>query len=105
MLARQQIRRRWISTVGLTLLIGIIGAIVLAAVAGARRTSTAFTRFTTTSHAATLEVLPPFAYIPTAAQLNAVRRVCDVESVAELRSYAVFVQGAPLTFGVASQMD
>ncbi len=37
MLARLELRRRWRSTVALALLVGAIGAIVLATAAGARR--------------------------------------------------------------------
>jgi hypothetical protein len=43
--ARAELRRRWVSTVVLVLLAGLAGGIVLASVAGARRTSTAMDRF------------------------------------------------------------
>ena len=40
MLARSELRRRWRSVVVLTLLVGFVGAVVLALVGGARRTDT-----------------------------------------------------------------
>jgi hypothetical protein len=43
--ARAELRRRWPSTLVLALVAGIAGGIVLASVAGARRTSTAMDRF------------------------------------------------------------
>jgi hypothetical protein len=43
--ARAEMRRRWASTLVLALLAGVAGGIVLASVAGARRTSTAMDRF------------------------------------------------------------
>ena len=45
MLAANDLRRRRGSTVAITLLIGIVGAVVIAAVAGARRSDTALSRF------------------------------------------------------------
>jgi len=45
MVSRVQLRRRWALTVSLILLVGIAGGVVLAAVAGARRTDTAMKRF------------------------------------------------------------
>jgi hypothetical protein len=45
MLARTQLRRRRVATVGLILLVGIAGGVVLTAIAGASRTDTAMDRF------------------------------------------------------------
>jgi hypothetical protein len=42
---RRQLRRRWAATVVLVVLVGIAGGVVLAAVAGARRTDSAMGRF------------------------------------------------------------
>jgi ABC-type lipoprotein release transport system permease subunit len=44
-------RRRWLAWVALTLAIGLAGAVVLTAAAGARRTATAFDRFLAQGHA------------------------------------------------------
>ena len=43
--ARTELRARWGSVIVLTLIVGIVGAVVLASIAGARRTSSAFDRF------------------------------------------------------------
>src|SRR5688572_10605354 len=54
--ARSELRRRRRADVLLALLIGITGAVVLTAAAGARRTDTAFERFLTWSRAADVQV-------------------------------------------------
>jgi hypothetical protein len=56
MLARADVRRRLTAVVVLALLVGISGGAVLAAVAGARRTSSAMDRFERESRTATFEV-------------------------------------------------
>jgi uncharacterized membrane protein YeaQ/YmgE (transglycosylase-associated protein family) len=50
MLAGSEIHRRLRSTIALALLVGIIGAIVLATAAGARRSGSALDRFKVYSH-------------------------------------------------------
>ncbi len=54
--ARAELRRRWRSTLVLALLAGLAGGIVLASVAGARRTSTAMDRFVEFNRPGTLFV-------------------------------------------------
>ena len=76
-LARSEMRRRWRSVVVLVLLVGVVGAIVLATAAGARRTGSALARFNSSSRAATVQLQVPNA---TAAQLRAFGRVPDVSS-------------------------
>ena len=49
--ARADLRSRWRAWMSLALLVGLIGAVVLAAAAGARRTQTAFGRFLAASRA------------------------------------------------------
>jgi len=77
-LAGSEIRRRWRSVIVLVLLVGAVGAIVLATAAGARRTSTALARFNSSSRAATVQL----QQVPsvTAAQLRALGRVPEVAS-------------------------
>ena len=48
---RADLRTRWVSWLAVALAIGLAGAIVLTAAAGARRTGTAFERFRAESHA------------------------------------------------------
>jgi ABC-type lipoprotein release transport system permease subunit len=54
--ARGEIRRRWRSALFLMLVVGIVGAAVLAPAAGARRTRTALSRFNADSHSSSLQV-------------------------------------------------
>ena len=55
---RAEFRTRWKSALALALVAGIAGAITLAAVAGARRTTTAFDRFRTVTNATDILVNP-----------------------------------------------
>src|SRR5438067_720845 len=45
MRARSELRARWLSITSLAVIAGVIGGIVIAAAAGARRTDTAYSRF------------------------------------------------------------
>ena len=71
MLARCEIRRRWRSTVAITLLLGAVGAVVLATAAGARRSDTALERFNAFSRSSSFEIS---VGTPSAQQLLAFRR-------------------------------
>ncbi len=55
---RAEFRTRWKSALALALVAGIAGAITIAAVAGARRTATAFDRFRTATNASDILVNP-----------------------------------------------
>ena len=55
---RADLRLRWRATLGLVLLLGLIGGVVLTAAAGARRTDTAYPRLLRWSHAASVLVVP-----------------------------------------------
>ena len=56
---RAELRRRWGSVIVLTLLVGLVAAVVLASLAGARRTSSAFTRFQAETLAPDLTIFIP----------------------------------------------
>ena len=86
MLARGELRRQWKSVVALTLLVGFVGAVVLASVAGARRTATSLRRFEEYSREADVTV---FGGDVTPAQLDALRATRNVVAVAELRQLAL----------------
>jgi hypothetical protein len=86
LLAGSEMRRRWRSLVALTLLVGIIGAIVLATVAGARRSSTALARFNADSRSADVEL---FIAPPRAADLERFRRTPQIASMALLQAYQI----------------
>jgi ABC-type lipoprotein release transport system permease subunit len=53
---RADLRTRWVSWLAVALAIGLAGAVVLTAAAGARRTGTAFARFRAASHAEDLYI-------------------------------------------------
>jgi hypothetical protein len=101
MLAGRDLRRRWRSVVALALLVGVAGGVVLAAVAGARRTSSALTRFEATSRSATEQVITGFG-TPTPQQLRAVERLPGVESVAVIEGFAIRLPDAPQLSPVAA---
>jgi len=90
MLAASDIRRRWRSVVALTLLVGAVGAIVLATAAGARRSDTALARFNTYSRSSDLEIS---IGIPTAAELASFRRSPGVAAFAYIHAYSLVIEG------------
>jgi len=99
--ARSEMRHRWLGAVVLIVLVGIVGGAFLASAAGARRTSSAITRFESSTDAATLEFTVRNAVTP--AQLAQLERVPGVAKVGLLRALAVyntdagFIQaGAPI---------
>src|SRR5687767_10061800 len=73
--ARRELIRRRRSAVALALLIGLCGAVVLAAAAGARRTGSAFDRFVEASNSADVQL-----------QYASDQRI-DAEILARLRSH------------------
>jgi putative ABC transport system permease protein len=108
MVAGGEIRRHWRSVIALTLLVGAVGALVLATAAGARRTASALARFDTATRVDDAELLGAFQYTPTPAQLRALRRVRDVSAVAVLRFYAVAPVHVPpnvLSSGMPAAVD
>ena len=100
MLARSELRRRWRSVVVLTLLVGFVGAVVLALTGAARRTDTALKRFEARSAASTLEIDVGDA---TPSQLDELRRVRGVSAVAAL--YQMTLVNDALFLPVAAQLD
>lgn len=54
--ARAELRGRWRATLALTVLVGLVGGVVMAATAGARRTASAFDRFLEATDAAHVAV-------------------------------------------------
>jgi hypothetical protein len=86
MLSANELRRRWVSTLAITLLIGIVGAIVIAAGAGARRTHTALRRFNDESRSANVEIE---VGTPTAQQLGAFERAIGSASLGRIHAYGM----------------
>jgi len=84
-LASHQIRARWRSTIAIALLVGLVGAIVLATAAGARRSDTALERFNAESLSSHLELS---VGAPTSEQLEEFRATPGIVALAQLRAYA-----------------
>ena len=102
MLAGFELRRRWRRVVLLAILVGIVGALVLSTMAGARRTRSALDRFNASSRSAELEVT---VGDPTAAQLEAFGRVKGVAAFAPLQGIALLVPSASELSAVAVALD
>src|SRR5258706_8408396 len=102
MMAALEIRRRGRRVVVLTLLVGVVGAVVLSSVAGARRSASALARFNASSRSANLELTVGH---PTAAQLRAFGDVEGVESFARLNTTAIRFPGAPELQEVGAALD
>jgi hypothetical protein len=91
-LTRSEFRRRWRSALAIALLVGFVGAVVLASAAGAHRSATALRRFIAYSRTSDAEM---DLTDPTPAQLRAFRRVPEVADFAVLHAYALIPRGRP----------
>jgi FtsX-like permease family len=90
LLAGLELRRRWRATLAIVLLIGVVGAIVLATAAGARRSTTALERFNDFSRSSDVEIS---VGRPTARQLDQFRHSPGVGPLAVLRGYSLAPDG------------
>ena len=89
--ARSQLRRRWGSVIVLTIIVGFTGTVVLASLAGARRTSTAMDRFRDETLAPDLTVfLPPVDD----ATIDGLRGLPGVEAMGVGRQLTASIEGA-----------
>ncbi len=86
------IRRRWRSLAGIALLLGIVGGTSLFALAGARRTQSAYPRFLRSSNPSTMAV--DLGGRPAADLPAALRRVAQFPEVLSARAYTGFYVGA-----------
>ena len=105
MLARSELRRRWRSVLVLTLLVAFSGAVVVALVAGARRTESSLARFEDASRSADVEF---DAGDVTPAQVDELRRVPGVAAVAELQQLTLISRTGPFQnqfLPTAAQID
>ena len=101
LVAGWDLRRRGRRVVFLVVLVGVVGACVLATVAGARRSSTALTRFKASSRSADLEL----AAAPTARQVARLRRLPGVAAVAALPAYGLVISSAPEFQSIGAATD
>jgi hypothetical protein len=102
MLASIDLRRRWGSALVLALLTGVVGAVVLASVAGARRTASSLERFEEESRAAHLEVNVGDA---SAEQIERLRAHPAVEGIGVLRQVALFTANEHVFLPSAGPVD
>jgi ABC-type antimicrobial peptide transport system permease subunit len=108
MYATPWLRRRWVSILLLTLLVGLIGAVVLTAFAGARRTASSFQRLHDETLAADLTVFIPHV---DEHDLRVLRALPGVEAMARAKQLTSFVNGGfasvggPLDAGVGRTVD
>jgi hypothetical protein len=95
--ARAELRRRWRATVLLALLVGLAGGVVLAAVAGSRRTSSAMDRFMAYSR-------PLSVYVqgPDPAAVERLPQVADLDQAAYMGLAPSTPSGAPDTAALGS---
>ena len=84
--ARVDMRRRWLSGVVLALLIGLVSAVVLTGVAGARRTSSSYERFLVASRVSDVDVFPGEV---TPQQVREFAKARYIETVATLQTLQV----------------
>ena len=96
---RAELRRRWGSVVVLTLLVGLVAAVVLASIAGARRTSSAFARFEQETLAPDLTIFVPDVDDATVDGLRSVR---GVEAIGVGRQFTALVDGDFAAMGGAA---
>ena len=89
MVRHAEVRRRWASILGLMLLVGVIGAVVLSGVAGARRSASALERFEEASRKADVEISVGDV---TPEQVDAFRHARGVAAVAELRHLTMYLE-------------
>jgi hypothetical protein len=93
LIAGVDIRRRWPTIVVLALIVGLVGAVALAIVAGARRTSASLGAFEQQSRSADVEL--NVIGQPTRTQLGRLRSAHGVEAIGALRAYGVVLPGDP----------
>jgi hypothetical protein len=107
LLAASEIRRRWRSTIAIALLVGIVGAVVFATAAGARRSATALDRFNAEVRTSSLEVN---IGVGSDAKVAQFARTPGIKALAHLRAYAFDFAGAkeltvPDALAIAAPLD
>ncbi len=103
LLLRTELRRRWHGVVLLTVLVGVVGAVVLATAAGAQRSDQALDRFEVWSHSSDIEFLIGGALTP--GQVAAIRHAPGVRAMARLTAPGIFIDKAPQLTAIAAPVD
>jgi hypothetical protein len=94
--AASRARRTWLGLVALTLLVGFVGAVVLTAAAGARRTDSAFDRMKDETHAAVLRI---FGHGISDADVATLRALPGVQGIGLARQFTAEVDGQFISLG------
>lgn len=102
--ARNEIARRWKALVALGVLAGLVGGLALAAVAGARRTSTAYERFREATGRSDAIVFATLIGVIDA-DYTPVRNLPEVEDAGEFTLAPVRVEGYPTLSQLAPNDD
>jgi hypothetical protein len=111
MVARSELRRHWRGTVVVMLLVGLVGAVTLTALAGARRSSSSLRRFNDLARSSNIQVQVG-SYTP--AQLAALRRTPGVEGVGAVDllfvgaadpAFQHLLIGAPVDAALGTEVD
>jgi predicted lysophospholipase L1 biosynthesis ABC-type transport system permease subunit len=96
MCATASMRKRWGSVIALTLLVGLIGAVALTGLAGARRTHSSFERFRQETRESDLTVFVPAADARSLAHLRA---RAGVAAIVRFRALVATINGQDAAFG------
>jgi ABC-type lipoprotein release transport system permease subunit len=105
MVAWAEVRRRWRGLLVLTLVVGVVGATVLATAAGARRSETALSRFNQSTRSADVQVFVGSLTPPTATQIRELAHVRNISSFAVLKVFSVVLKRAPDLSAIAAATD
>lgn len=103
--ARSELRRRRGATAALVLLIGLSGAVVLTALAGARRTDTAFARFLDSAHTADVRLQYSSTEPVDEQVLDALRSHPDIEVAQQIYFTLVVAEGSEYDLSVFAGPD
>ena len=101
LLAAHDLRRRWRSTLAIALLTGTLGAVVIAGVAGARRSASALRRFNDQSRSSQLQI---DVGLPTAQQLRTFEAEAGSPAVGLIHAYGISPLH-PASVAVAADVD
>jgi ABC-type antimicrobial peptide transport system permease subunit len=100
---RTELRARWRAWAAVSLLIGLVGAVVLTTAAGARRTDTAYARYLKQSHAADVLVSPTNRGLPD--YYPALAKLPSVAELGVLVGFQGFVSGKGPGLGPSGELE
>jgi ABC-type lipoprotein release transport system permease subunit len=101
LVVRTELRNRWRRMVVLAVLIGVLGALLLATAAGARRTTSALARFESSSRAADIELDTS----ATPEQIAELTRLPGVAALASLQAFGLIIPQDPTFQSIGAPDD